>query len=371
MNPLSSSEAIRQRSTAGTATESFPYIRVETPADIPSAQPDIVDVVVLDMNHRWPNMGHDAIVNAIGALGSRLTPFLGGKLSLRVLSFDVRACLVIPESPGDRFQLYLGTGGPGHLDPLLNDGESFSSQGIKEDPSWQQPVYALFDSIKADPDAALIAVCHTFGVLCRWSGIARPVLRGLDKGGKSSGVVENVLTAAGLSHPWFKRFQEELPVKRHFKVIDSRLFDLIPDPEAKPDGAIALAFETGSDHQPGEALTMAEFARDRNGIMPRMLAVNHHPEVIDRTHAMTVLREKFARAEVSYQWYHERAAVLTAQLEDPRLEAVLRLTSQFTFIFPLQYQLMRILRMRSESLGFTSEIDERLFLSNLMDHARE
>ena len=46
-------------------------------------------------------------------------------------------------------------------------------------------------------------MCHTFGVMCRWLGIADAVLRGPEKGGKSFGIVDNLLTDAALEHPWF------------------------------------------------------------------------------------------------------------------------------------------------------------------------
>ena len=109
--------------------------------------------------------------------------------------------------PGPRFSLYLGTGGPGHLDPRANDGVRPGAQGILEDPCWEAPAFALFDAIRADDDAALIAVCHTFGVMCRWSGAAAPALRGPEKG-KCSGVLENMLALPAAQHPWFRRFAE-------------------------------------------------------------------------------------------------------------------------------------------------------------------
>ena len=40
--------------------------------------------------------------------------------------------------------------------------------------------------------SALIAICHSFGLLCRWSGAAQPVLRAE----KSSGMPTNVLSDA-------------------------------------------------------------------------------------------------------------------------------------------------------------------------------
>ncbi len=63
---------------------------------------------------------------------------------------------MLPEPPGGRFAVYMGTGGPGHLDPRRNDGRSEGSQGIQEDPSWEQAVFRLFDAILADEGAALL-----------------------------------------------------------------------------------------------------------------------------------------------------------------------------------------------------------------------
>ena len=52
---------------------------------------------------------------------------------------------------------------------------------------------------------------HSFGVMCRWSDVAAPVLRPAEKGGKSAGILENVLTDEGARHPWFRQLAEELP----------------------------------------------------------------------------------------------------------------------------------------------------------------
>src|SRR5262245_10364887 len=170
------------------------YVRVERPEDVPAAEPRVVDVAVLDMNHGWPNLGHDSLVYAVQDAACDVLPALAAaSLRVRVLSFDVRRCGVVPEGP-PRYPLYLGTGGPGHLDPHLNDGASPGSQGLLEDPSWEGPAFALFDAITQSEETALLAVCHTFGVLCRWSGAAEAVLRPPQKGGKSAGILENVLT---------------------------------------------------------------------------------------------------------------------------------------------------------------------------------
>ena len=153
----------------------FEYKRIESPQDLPAAEARTVDVAVLDMNHGWPNLGHDSLVHAVMDAACEVTAELeSAGLRVRVLSFDVRRSGMLPERPGPRFSLYLGTGGPGHIDPRANDGMRPESQGIREDASWERPAFELFDAIRRHDEAALIAVCHTFGVLCRWSGAASP-----------------------------------------------------------------------------------------------------------------------------------------------------------------------------------------------------
>ena len=138
------------------------------------------------------------------------------------------------------------------------------AQGVRENAAWEEPAFRLFDAIRASEDAALLAVCHTFGVLCRWSGAAEPVLRGPEKG-KCSGVLENVLAWPAGEHPWFRRFAELLGPSARFRVVENRLFDLIPRPD-RPAWAVPIGFETlGVGGAPGDAVTMIEFARDRGG----------------------------------------------------------------------------------------------------------
>ena len=90
----------------------------------------------------------------------------------------------------------------------------------------------------------------------------------------------------------------QLPDRRHFRVVDNRLFDLIAERLR------------GHDHRASK--TRVERRRDDDRIradadgMPRILGVNHHPEIIDREHIMTVLEEKRAHGEVSESWYRER-----------------------------------------------------------------
>jgi hypothetical protein len=300
-----------------------------------AAAKDRIDVAILDMNHSWPNVGHDSLVHAVlEAAEAHRAALAEAGLKVRVLSFDVRRALQIPAAPNGQFRLYVGTGGPGHLDPRRNDGVSEFSQGIAETDEWEAPLFRLFDAIERSPDAALIGVCHSFGLMCRWARAAHPELREE----KSSGMPVNVLTHGGAEHPWFRGFAARLEDGRHFRVVDNRLFDLVPEPGSR---ASVIAKESeGSD-----ALTMVEFARDASATIPRIYGVNHHPEIIDREHIMAVLEEKRAHGEVSERWYAERADTMR-DLFHGEQERQSRLTSEFTLLGPLRFHLQRLIAER-------------------------
>lgn len=324
-------------------SDTFEYLRLPDLASLPAADDRNVDIAILDMNHSWPNLGHDSIVQIVREASDALRPQLReASLRTRVISFDVRQRLLVPKHDG-RFLLYIGTGGPGHLDPRENDGVAEGSQGISEDPSWEAPLFTLFDETVNDRDASLLAICHSFGLMCRWSGIAEARLRGPEKGGKSSGIVDAILSHSALGHPWFTKFAEELRDRR-FKVLDNRLYDLVPTGKLPYDEAMAFATLEGEIDR--DALTMVEFARDENGA-PRVFAVNHHPEIIDRAHVMRVLDEKLDRGEVTADWYEERASVFRDEIFTPSTERDLRRTSRYTFIDLVSFHLQRIVRARS------------------------
>ncbi len=303
----------------------FEYARVN--GSVPAPRADRIDVALLDMNHLWPNLGHDALVHIVLEAAEGLREELGD-VKVRVLSFDVRYRNQIPE-PG-RFRIHIGTGGPGHLDPRLNDGVTEWSQGVDETGEWEAPLFRLFDTIIADEASAMIAVCHSFGLVCRWSGIAKPVLREE----KSSGLRINRLSREAMKHPWFEQFARDLPDHQHFHVVDNRLFDLILEDERR---GMPLAFE-------GEgvsALTMVELARDPSGAMPRFLAYNHHPEIVDREHVLQVLDEKRAHGEVDQQWYDERVKTMLELFGEK--ERLSRMTSYYTLFEPLRFHLRQML----------------------------
>jgi hypothetical protein len=337
----------------------YEYVRVEAPEDIPAADPRVIDVAIMDMNHGWPNMGHDSLVQVVKDAACDLAGVLAESgLRVRALSYEVRMRHMIPEAPGGRFAVYIGTGGPGHIDPHHNDGVAEGSQGIDEDPTWEAPLFALFDRIRASDEAALISVCHSFGVMCRWSGAARPVLRSAAKGGKSAGVQENVLTEDAARHPWFGQLAAELPDHRRVRIVDHRLFDLIPEP-VLPHGLTPIGYETrGVEGPTGEAITMIEWERDGAGTMPRVFAVNHHPEIVDRSRQMLILRQKLERGDVDQAWFDDRARVLTETYSDDARDQRLHLTSDYTLMGPVRYHLYRQVRRRAEALGHPVDLHE-------------
>jgi hypothetical protein len=346
----------------------FEYVRVERPEDVPAADPRAIDVAVLDMNHGWPNLGHDSLVHAVlEACCEAIAPLESAGLRVRVLSYDVRRSGVLPEAPDGRFLLYVGTGGPGGIDPAGNDGVAPESQGIRENAAWETPAFALFDAIRAQPEAALVAVCHTFGVLCRWSGAARPALRGAAKG-KCTGVLENVLSWQAREHPWLSRFHSLLGPSGRLRVVENRLFDLLPDAGRWPSWALPIGFETlGVGGPPGDAVTMIEFARDRDGVVPRMFAVNHHPEIVDRSRQVMILDQKRGRGEVTEEWYNERLEILTGAFPEEDVDQRLHLTSDFTLLGPLRFHLFRQIRRRAEAHGGAHGFHEDRVLSAVLD----
>jgi len=309
----------------------FEYLRADD-GSLPAEERSKIDVAILDMNHAWPNVGHDSLVHAVlecaEAMREELVP---RGLKVRVISFDVRRRIAIPPSPNGRFRLYIGTGGPGHLEPRCNDGVSEVSQGINETAEWEAPLFRLFDDIRKHPAAALLAVCHSFGLVCRWANVAHPRLRER----KSDGMPLNALSPAANDHPWFAEFARKLDDGKHFVVVDNRLFDLALD----GGDVTPLAF----DNEGSDAMTMAEFARD--GDMPRILGVNHHPEIIDRDHVLQVIEEKWLHGEVTRKWYEERLHTLENEMIGDNVRRS-RLTSEYTLLGVLRHHLAALVTAR-------------------------
>ncbi len=327
------------------------YERVTRPDDEPLPKRGVVDVAVLDMHHGYANLGHQSIVETLLNLARDEREALGKNApGFRVISYDVRAGLAVPNGSASRFALIVGTGGPGALDPRENDGASPGSQGVLENPSWEGPLFRFFDRVLADRRTYLLGVCHSFGVLSRWSGVAESVYRIPKKGAKSVGVVTNVLTAAAKHHPWFSGLYRVRngPL---VKVLDSRLYDLIATGRGE---ANVLAYEEGPrEGTLGDALTMVEFARAEDGVAPRIWGVNCHPEIGDRGQQRERLDRLAELGEVSPEWVEERRRALEAWNESAATERGLQWTSQWTFEGPLRRVIAKTLAERRRPISLS------------------
>lgn len=331
----------------------FEVRAVDPRRGIPPADPNAIDVVALDMNKGWPNLGFDSILFAIRDAVCDFASLLEEKgLRVRVLTVDVRGDKLVPVHEPGRFALYVGSGGPGHIDPHRNDGRSEASQGVVDDPTWLEPLGRLFEDVLADPHAAFLALCHSFGLLYRHLGGARVAVRGAEKGGKSSGQKVIALAPEALRHPWFGRLARGA-VGAKIRALDSRYCDLLPDTAAPArDDLLVLAHETlEPSGERGEAVTMVEFARDRDGVMPRVYGTNFHPEVVGRERFRMVLEERRASGRTTDAWYAERLTMLEEAFPPEGDDGPLLRTSDLTFLAPLRFHLYRQARERLEALG--------------------
>lgn len=315
------------------------YARVHTSADEPPPEPGVVDIAVLDMHHGYANLGHASIVESLlNYAHDERAKRNGSAPGVRVLSYDVRAGHAIPSNIG-RFPLVVGTGGPGALDPRENDGVSPGSQGVREDPAWEAPLYRLFDAVIRADSTALLGICHSFGILARWSGAARSVLRPEHKGGKSAGIVTNVLTDEAWVHPFFSDYFAENGGPE-VRVLDSRLYDLLltGNGAARP-----LAFECDPGcTRPGDAVTMLEFARLPGSAVPRVWGVNHHPEIGDVGLQRERLQRLWENGGLTEEWFKERLSALDAWNASAVAEHGLQKTTSWTFEKPLRLHIARI-----------------------------
>ena len=318
------------------------YARVDRPGDEPPPLRNMVDVAVLDMHHGFANLGHASVVDRLMRIGQEERKRLGASSpGVRIVSYDVRSGSAVPGS-ASRFALVVGTGGPGALDPRENDGVSPYSQGIREDPSWESPLWRFFDRVLSHRPTAFLGICHSFGLLARWSGFGAAVARSPEKG-KSAGVVSNLLTDEARTHPWFGGLYHASAGGR-IQVLDSRLFDILPTGRG---GAEVLAWEATPEGAKGEAITMAELDRDADGT-PRVWAVNHHPEIGDAGEQRARLLRIAASRQLSESWLVERMQALEAWNASEAAERRLQITSSYTFEGPVRTILSRALVARRD-----------------------
>jgi hypothetical protein len=319
----------------------FEAVRVVDASRVPAADPACIDVALLDMNAGFANVGHDAILAIVRDAAVALHEELEAQgRRIRVFSYAVRDKLAVPDHDSGRHTIYLGTGGPGHLDPRRNNAEGGTLE-IVEDPAWEAPLFRLFDAIAGDPKAAFFGVCHSFGLICRWSGAAEPVVRGPEKGGARSGVGTNVLTPEALSHPYFSQLAQLQNAQGGVPVLDSRYYDLRPLSPAPP-GIVPIAFESAQlGSGAGDALTMLEVARDPDG-RPRFFAVNNHPEIGAPERIAAILQRLLDSGAMTLEVYKQRVRILPV-LRDDRSDERLRV-GRFVFSDLVAHRLASVLR---------------------------
>jgi hypothetical protein len=80
---------------------------------------------------------------------------------------------------------------------------------------------------------------------------------------------------------------------------------------------------------------MVEFARKPNGV-PRIFAVNHHPEIPDALELAELLERKLAQREVTRDWYESRAALVDELLRRNHSEPARLLAAGYSFGFLLR-----------------------------------
>jgi hypothetical protein len=115
---------------------------------------------------------------------------------------------------------------------------------------------------------------------------------------------------------------------------------------------------------------MIEVADAPDDSIPRILAVNHHPEIVNRQRQLVLLEKKRARGGVNEEWFAERWAALTEPVDHETDDRILHLTSSYTLLGPLRAALYREVRLRSEALGLEPGFHERdLPLVYSLDHS--
>ena len=323
----------------------FEVVRIEQPSDAPAADPSAVDVAVLDMNHGWAEPGprlagpRRAGRGLRRAAGSRQPPACACACSRSTCA----AAAWCPSRP-PRFALYLGTGGPGHLDPHLNDGESPGSQGMRRGPVLGGAhLRALRRHPAPRPTRRCSAVCHTFGVMCRWSGAAESVLRAAAEGRQERGHPRERAHAGGAGPP-LVRAAWPTSCRSGGACAWSTTGCSTSSPAARcRAGAMPIGFETlGLGGPPGDgAHHDGVRARRRGDVMPRVFGVNHHPEIVDR-----VAPAHDPGAEARARRGHRRVvrrphADARASTRTTRQRPRLHLTSDFTLLGPLRFHLYR------------------------------
>lgn len=265
--------------------ESVPFFEHRrAPEALPAAATGVIEVALLE-TAAHPSPACVAMAATVESAAAALALESSG-FSLRLTSFDTSRG-ELPE-PG-RFRLYLAAGEP-------------ATTGADAGRPEEARIARVLDAVAGDDSEAMLVTGDLFDAVCRWAGIgeARP------RSDRLRGPSVTRLSREALQHPWFRQFAHELPDQQHFLALDDRITDMVL---GDPGKTIPVAFEASGV----SALTMLEIARDRDGVMPRFLAMTHQPQL---TPSSSERREKS--------------------------------TAQYTLIEPLQFHLRRLVsRLRS------------------------
>ena len=153
----------------------FSYARVERAEDLPAASDQAIDV--RDPRHeprlaqpgprlarpRRPRRG----LRPAGAARGH------GPADARPLLRRAPVAARCPRRRADASRSTSAPAAPATSTPARTTGSPSGARGSARIPPGKRPTFRLFDAIRADETAALLGVCHTFGVMCRWSGAAR------------------------------------------------------------------------------------------------------------------------------------------------------------------------------------------------------
>ena len=296
------------------------YARVERAGDLPPAEPDVIDVALLDMHHGWPNLGHDALVHAVqnavcDLQTAWLPPDCGSACSPTTCggATDPGAA----RGPSRHLRRH-GRAGPPRS--AMNDGRVARLAGHREDPRWEAPLFGLFDRIRADERRrAARGLPH----LRRHVPLAgrrrgRPARR-RTRAARARASSRTCSRTRPQSTRGSGGSRASCPISGACACSTTVSTTSSRGPARCRTASTIIAHETlGVGGPRGEALTMVEFARDADGVMPRDL--RREPPSRDREPAQAAddPAQALERGEVTPEWYAERVAALTEDIRRPR-----------------------------------------------------
>jgi homoserine O-succinyltransferase/O-acetyltransferase len=206
-------------------------------------------VAVLDLYNGTPNQGMRCIRDLLRDANGRY-----GGVEIQFTEFDVRAREEIPDLT---FDMYISSGGPGS--PY--DGEG--SQWEKNYFNWLDEVYSNNENNRISRKY-LMAICHSFQMMCRHFALAEVVKRKSD----SFGIMPVHKTPPGKHDALFSLLPDP------FFAADFREWQVL-QPKAsylKEIGASILALEKIRPHVPLERAVMAMRLSDE------IIGTQFHPE---------------------------------------------------------------------------------------------